>query len=386
MSDRIIPIVDQITLMDLPTDTDIHYMKEAISLAERGRGFTSPNPMVGAVVVKANQIVGRGWHRAAGGHHAEVEAINDAGDSAAGADIYVTLEPCNHYGKTPPCTKKIIDSGIRRVVVAAPDPNPFVSGGGIQYLQEHGIKVEVGVCKDEAETLIEDFIWYVQHDKIPFVVLKCAATLDGRLATSTGDSRWITGEKSRKFVHELRHAYDAILVGSGTLHKDNPSLTCRIEGFNGTTRDPRRIILDSSLSIDPGAKVLTQRSNADTIIATSPNADPEKRATLENMGVTVLTVPEKGDALDLNNLLGQLGKMGIMTLLIEGGATVIASALASSVVNKVLFFIAPKILGGDDGVPVCRGRSPLFMKDALQLKNVDMRRFDDDILIQGYLK
>lgn len=365
---------------------DVRYMQEAIALAAKGRGYTSPNPMVGAVVVKSNQIIGRGWHRAAGRDHAEVEAINDAGNDASGADIYVTLEPCNHYGKTPPCTKKILDSGIRRVVVAAQDPNPFVAGGGIKYLRDNGIRVEAGVCKDEAEALIEDFIWYVQNDKKPFVILKCATTLDGRLATSTGDSRWITGEKSRRFVHELRHAYDAILVGSGTLHKDNPSLTARIDGRTTPAKDPRRIILDSTLSIDLDAKVLTQSSNADTIIVSAPGSDPKKRALLESMGVTVLTVPVKENFLDFNSLLEQIGKMGIMSLFIEGGATVIGSALSSGIVNKVLFFMAPKILGGDDGVPVCRGKGPLLMKDAFQIKKVDIRRFDDDILVSGYLK
>ncbi|MBF0572803.1 MAG: bifunctional diaminohydroxyphosphoribosylaminopyrimidine deaminase/5-amino-6-(5-phosphoribosylamino)uracil reductase RibD [Desulfamplus sp.] len=373
------------------------YMQEAISLAKNGRGYTSPNPMVGAVVVKNGQIVGRGWHRAYGSSHAEVEAINDAGKNSHGSDIYVTLEPCNHYGKTPPCTKKIIDSGIRRVVVAAQDPNPFVTGGGIKYLRENGIEVEIGICKDEAETLIEDFIWYIQHDKKPFVVLKCASTLDGRIATSTGDSKWITCEKSRQFVHELRHSYDAILVGSGTLHKDNPSLTARIKDKNA--KDPHRVILDSNLSINLYANILTQNSNAKTIIATSYDANPKKRAILENMGVTVISVTEKVNLvkqadclyqektfLDFENLLEQLGKMKIMSLLIEGGATVIGSALSSGIVNKVLFFIAPKILGGDDGVPVCRGRSPLLMKDAFQLKKVELMRFDDDTLIQGYLK
>lgn len=385
------------------SNTDIGYMQEAIYLAKKGRGYTSPNPMVGAVVVKNNQIVGRGWHRACGLAHAEVEAINDAGENAVGSDIYVTLEPCNHYGKTPPCTKKIIESGIKRVVVAAQDPNPFVKGGGIQSLREHGIEVAVGVCKDEAEALIEDFIWYIQNDKKPFVVLKCASTLDGRIATSTGDSKWITCDKSRQFVHQLRHDYDAILVGSGTVHKDNPSLTARIEknvnikssdnvlqssqqDIYLQSKDPRRIILDSNISINLDAKLLTQKSNADTIIASSFDADPEKQKILEGMGVTVLRLPKKGSFLDFDNLLEQLGKMKIMSLLIEGGSTVIGSALSSGIVNKVLFFMAPKILGGDDGVPVCRGKGPLLMQDALQLKKVEVMRFDDDTLIQGYLK
>ena len=268
---------------------DIRLMNEAIALAKKARGFTSPNPMVGAVVVRNNEIVGRGWHHAAGSPHAEVEAINDAGSSAAGADIYVTLEPCNHYGKTPPCTRKILDAGIKRVVVAIKDPNPFVSGGGISFLKEKGLEVEVGICREAAETLIEDFIWYVQHDKRPFIIVKYAATLDGWLATSTGDSQWITSAASRQEVHKLRHACDAILVGAGTLRSDNPSLTARLDDME--TKDPRRVILDPSLSISPDAKVLTQPSSADTIIATSCDASAEKCAALEAMGAKILTIP-----------------------------------------------------------------------------------------------
>ncbi len=390
---------------------DSDYMKTALSLAEKGRGYTSPNPMVGAVVVKNNAIVGKGWHRGAGLAHAEVEAINDAGKKARGGDIYVTLEPCNHYGKTPPCTKKIIKAGIKRVIVGAQDPNPFVRGGGIDFLRKNGIEVKEGICRKEAEALIEDFIWYVQNNKKPFVILKCASTLDGRLATRTGDSKWITCDKSRAYVHKLRHSVDGIMVGSGTLKKDNPSLTARIENFQ--TRDPKRIILDTDLSIDLNAKVLTEKSDAVTIIATSENALPEKRKQLEKKGALVISVPlisvEHEDSntygtshfcdnskintlnknhgmLDLEFLLEKLGSMGVMSLLIEGGAALIHSAIITGIVNKALFFIAPKILGGNDGVPVCRGRGRDFMKDAFKLRNLDFIRFDDDILIQGYLK
>ncbi len=417
---------------------DIQYMNKALALAAKGRGFTSPNPMVGAVVVRENRIVGRGWHHAAGLAHAEVGAISDAGKSATGADLYVTLEPCNHYGKTPPCTRKIIEAGIQRVILATEDPNPFVSGGGIRCLRDKGITVEVGVCREEAETLIEDFIWYVQHDKKPFVILKSAATLDGRLATSTGDSRWITSPSSRRAVHELRHACDAVLVGSGTLKSDNPSLTARLDDVE--TRDPRRVILDSTLSISLEAKVLSQKSDADTIIATSLYASAEKCAVLESLGATVLRIPDKtfpvpssmipskggfskgsfskkiastpsistpsiskssiskeiisknqffieeSGRLDLTILMEKLGEMGIMSILIEGGGGVAGSAISDNIINKIMFFLAPRILGGDDGVPVCRGKGPLFMKDAFQLKKVDMTRFDDDILISGYLK
>ena len=296
-------------------------MRRAIELAKRGRGFTSPNPMVGAVVVKEGRIVGEGWHRGAGLAHAEVEAINDAGEQARGAEIYVTLEPCNHFGKTPPCTRKILDAGIRRVIVAVEDPNPFVKGGGIAFLREKGIEVEVGVCREAGESLIEAFIWYVKNRKQPFVILKCAATLDGRIATRTGDSRWVTNEKSRAHVHLLRHRVDAILIGSGTLTADNPSLTSRVEGME--TRDPRRVILDSHLSIDPRARVITGPSNADTIVMTAPDADPDKRRRLESCGVTVVEVPQcpgpGGGGLDLERIMEILGEMNVMSLLIEGG-------------------------------------------------------------------
>jgi len=362
------------------------YMARAIALAEKGRGFTSPNPMVGAVVVKKGRIVGEGWHKGPGLAHAEVNAIDDAGDQARGAEIYVTLEPCNHFGRTPPCTRKILDAGICRVIISVVDPNPFVKGGGIEFLREKGIPVETGVCQDAGETLIEEFIWYVKNQKRPFVILKCASTLDGRIATRTGDSRWITNEKSRAHVHLLRHAVDAILIGSGTLKADNPSLTSRVEGMD--TRDPRRVILDSHLSIDPSALVITGPSNADTIVMTAPDAPSHKRKILEDRGVTVVAVPQSSGPgrLDLAAVMEALGKMDIMSLLIEGGGTVIGSALAAGVVNKVMFFMAPKLLGGDDGIPVCRGRGPALMKDSFSLKRVDRMLFDDDILVQGYLK
>ncbi len=364
--------------------TDQEFMDLAIALAEKGRGYTSPNPMVGAVVVKNGTIVGQGWHHGPGLAHAEVEAINDAGDLARGSDIYVTLEPCNHTGRTPPCTRKILDAGIRRVFVGTEDPNPFVGGGGISYLREQGVEVEVGISRARAEILIEDFIWYVKNDKLPFVVLKCASTLDGRLATSTGDSKWITNECSRGRVHELRHWVDAILVGSGTVKADDPSLTTRIEGVD--TRDPIRVILDTRLTIAPDARMLTQDSNAKTIIATSANADPERRAMFQERGVHLLTLPEKGGMIDFDSLMAELGGLGVMSVLIEGGGSVIHSALAAGIVNKAYLFMAPKLLGGDDGIPMCRGKGPVLMKDAIQLSRVEVERFDDDILVSGYLK
>ncbi len=372
--------------------TDHDHMQNALSLALKGKGFTSPNPCVGAVVVKNGVVLGKGWHRAAGMAHAEVEAIEDAQKNfpantppiTQGATLYVTLEPCNHFGKTPPCTHKIINAGITRVVVGCKDPNPYVSGGGIRYLRENGIQVECGLLERETQTLIEAFIWYTQNKKLPFVILKCASTLDGRIATSTGDSQWITNETSRGQVHTLRNEVDAILIGSGTLHADNPSLTARIK--NTQTRDPIRIILDSRLSIDETARVITQQSTANTILVVGPGASFEKRQRLEKMGAGVLEVPLKNGRLDLGQLMIKLGSMSIQSLLIEGGGKVAAAALKEGIVNKVLFFLAPKFLGGSDGVPVFDGKGPQKICDAFKLNQMTVERLEGDVLITGYLK
>jgi len=362
--------------------TDHEYMQEALTLAKTAKGFTSPNPCVGAVVVKNNTIVGRGFHKAAGLAHAEVEALDDAGIKARGATLYVTLEPCNHFGKTPPCTQKIINAGIKRVVVGCSDPNPDVCGEGLKYLKSKGLEVLSGVLESQAQILIEDFIWYVQNKK-PFVTLKCASTLDGHIATSTGDSKWITNEKSREFVHVIRHEVDAILVGSGTLHADNPSLTSRIQGVK--TKDPVRIILDTHLSIKEDAKVLTQKSNAETFIITGPKISMEKKLLIESRGAQIIQIPLKEQKLDLNKLMIKLGEMSILSLLIEGGSIVAGSVLKQGIVNKVLFFLAPRFLGSSDGVPMFDGEGPKLIKDAFELKNMDVTRFDNDILVKGYL-
>jgi len=360
-----------------------HYMQMAIDLAAQARGFTSPNPCVGAVVVKDGRIVGQGFHRAAGCPHAEVEALNDAGEDARGATIYVRLEPCNHFGKTPPCTHKILECGIRKVVAGCMDPNPDVCGGGLQYLADHGVEVVSGVLEQKAEALIEDFIWYIRN-RTPFVTLKCAATLDGRISTVTGDSKWITCEKSRAFGHRLRHESDAILIGSGTLHADDPSLTARIKDFRA--KDPLRVILDTNLTIKHNAKVLTQESDAQTLIVSGPDASYDKKIMLEDMGAVVIDVPLGDKGLDLNALMVKLGQMSVSSLLIEGGGTVAGSALRTGIVNRVMYFMAAKFLGGNDGTAVFCGPGPKLIKDAFELENVEIRRFDSDILVQGYLK
>ncbi len=363
---------------------DDYLMKMALALAEKGRGFTSPNPMVGAVLVKDGRIVGRGFHAAVGGPHAEVAAINDAGENARGATLYVTLEPCNHTGRTPPCTEKVIAAGIREVVMAMADPNPNVTGGGAKRLTEQGLLVRSGICETEARRLNEGFIKFVQTRR-PFVTLKIAATLDGRTATSIGDSKWITGPKAREHVHGLRHAADAVMVGMGTVRADNPRLTTRLAHMTG--RNPLRIILDTGLSIDEDALVLdVSDSEPEVLIITGPTVCAEKKKRLEQRGIRILPARTGEEGIDLNDLMEHLGKLKITQLLIEGGSRLNAAALKSGIVDKVVMFFAPKILGGDDGFPVCRGKGPALMDQCLGLGDMEVRRFDDDVMIAGYIK
>jgi diaminohydroxyphosphoribosylaminopyrimidine deaminase/5-amino-6-(5-phosphoribosylamino)uracil reductase len=360
---------------------DEYFMKMALDLAQKGRGYTSPNPMVGAVVVKDGKVKGKGYHQAIGLAHAEVNAIEDAGARARGATLYVNLEPCNHTGRTPPCTLKILEAGIKRVVVAMEDPNTEAAGGAV-FLKEHGIEVHIGVCEEPARKLNEAFVKYV-HSKQPFVLLKCAATLDGRIATRSGDSKWVTGKKARQYVHQLRHAVDAILVGIGTIHADDPSLTTRLDSGEGL--DPVRIVLDTHLSISPSARILQLDSNSDTILVTGTGVAETKKRAVEKKGVRLIELPVHNNGIEMQPLLDQLGKMGITSLLVEGGSHVIASAFSSGIVDKILFFYAPKILGGDDGIPICRGPGPELMKDCIRIKNIRVQRFDDDVMIEGYI-
>ncbi|UCD78553.1 MAG: bifunctional diaminohydroxyphosphoribosylaminopyrimidine deaminase/5-amino-6-(5-phosphoribosylamino)uracil reductase RibD, partial [Desulfobacterales bacterium] len=300
-----------------------------------------------------------------------------------GATLYVTLEPCNHTGRTPPCTHKILEAGIRRVVLAMVDPNRKVAGGGANFLKQRGIQVKTGVCREQAEKLNEAFIKYVCTGR-PFVIAKCAATLDGRIATRTGDSRWVTGESARQFVHRLRHAVDAILVGINTVRTDNPRLTARLS--DGRSKDPLRIILDTHLSISPDAKLLRQKSEADTILVVGAAVAQDKKKALEKEGTRVIQAALKNGLIDLDALMKQLGDMQLTSLLIEGGSRVLASAFKAGIVDKVFFFYAPKILGGDDGVPICSGPGAELMSQSIAVSEIGIHRFGDDVMIEGYIR
>ena len=365
---------------------DEQFMKMALDLASLGRGTTSPNPMVGAVVVKNGEVIGKGYHQAAGLAHAEVNALKEAGIHAKNAHLYVTLEPCNHHGRTPPCTERILEAGIARLVVAMPDPNPDVRGGGLDYLAQKGLEIVSGVCQKEAQELNEAFIKYITTKK-PFVILKCAATLDGQIATRSGDARWVSGEASRNYVHQLRHAVDAILVGIGTVQKDNPQLTTRLPKKGG--QNPIRVILDTNLRISEKAQVVRSAHEVETWIISADSAHSEKaygkRERLEKAGVRMVSAPVRQKHIDLRQLITILGYQQITSLLIEGGGEIIASSVAAEIVDKIMFFYAPKILGGNDGIPICKGQGRDSMQAAWPVSNIRVHRFEDDVMIEGYL-
>jgi diaminohydroxyphosphoribosylaminopyrimidine deaminase / 5-amino-6-(5-phosphoribosylamino)uracil reductase len=361
-------------------DLDERFMAQALALAWRGTGRTSPNPPVGAVVVHQGRVVGAGYHRRAGGPHAEVVALRQAGRQARGATLYVTLEPCCHLNKrTPPCVPFIIASGIKRVVAATRDPNPQVSGRGLAALRRAKLKVTVGLGAQEAGRLIEPYHRLITTSR-PFVTLKVAATLDGKIATAKGESRWITDVKARKMVHDLRARSDAILVGVGTVLADDPSLTVQTGSPRG--RAPLRVVLDPSLRLPVTAKVLTD-GQAPTLIVTTTSGSPTKRTTLEKEGAHVVVLPARHGRVSWRGLLKELGRRGIASLLIEGGAEVNASALREGVVDRVLFFLAPKILGGRDAISAVGGESPKNLSEALPVKMTSVRLVGPDILVEG---
>jgi diaminohydroxyphosphoribosylaminopyrimidine deaminase / 5-amino-6-(5-phosphoribosylamino)uracil reductase len=358
---------------------DRRYLRLAYRLARKGAGRTSPNPMVGAVLVRSGKIVGAGYHRVAGSDHAEIVALKQAGAKAQGATLYITLEPCSHYGRTPPCADALIRAGIKNVVAAMSDPNPRVAGRGFKKLRRAGIVVRTGLMEAECRTMLEAFSKFITQ-RIPFVTLKLAATLDGKIATASGDSRWISGPRSRALVHRWRNETDAVLVGAATVKADDPRLTCRIAGG----RNPYRVVLDSRLKIPLTAQLLRHKDAGRTIIATTVRAPAAKIRAVEALGARVWRLTARENRVAWRPLLKMLAAEGIVSVLIEGGATVAASALTYGVVDKVQFFFAPKIIGGD-GRMMIGGLAIGKMAHAISLKNIALSRVGEDLLVSAYL-
>jgi diaminohydroxyphosphoribosylaminopyrimidine deaminase/5-amino-6-(5-phosphoribosylamino)uracil reductase len=360
----------------------VEMMKRALELAEQALGCTSPNPMVGAVITdEQGNIVGEGFHQKAGTPHAEVHAINAAGGRASGGILYVNLEPCSHYGRTPPCTNAIIEAGIKTVVIGMVDPNPLVAGQGIKQLQNQGINVITGVLAEEARELNRAFIKYITAKK-PFVTLKVAMTLDGKIATISGDSKWVTGEPARELVHRLRHQADAIMVGINTVLADNPRLTTRLK--DGQGKDPVRVILDSNLRLSLDCHLAALESAAETIVITGPNIDGMKRKELVNRGVVVVEAPLNAEGINLGWVMDWLGSREITHVLLEGGSRVNFSALKAGLVDEFWWFIAPKLIGGQTAPTPVGGKGVEFMANAYQLEHLTWEKIGQDILIKGY--
>ena len=361
---------------------DERYMLLALRLARKGLGRTSPNPMVGAVVVKGNAIVGRGYHHRAGEPHAEILALRQAGMKARGATLYLNLEPCDHFGRTPPCTRGIRKAGIARVVAGMEDPNPLVSGAGIRRLRKAGVRVDVGVLEKECRELNAPFCKYITR-KTPFVTLKAAASLDGKVATRSGDSRWVSSEVSRNYVHRLRQAMDAVVVGIGTVLKDDPLLTVRLPG----RRRPHhqlRVIVESRLRIPLHSQLVRTAGQYPTLVAATPAASLSRRRRLAtaNVDIAIITKDARGHV-NLRGLMKELARRGVVSLLLEGGSTLNASALKEGMVDRLLFFLAPKIIGGQRAPGVFGGDGILRIKDAEPLKITKVRRIGPDILIEA---
>lgn len=350
-------------------------MEEALRVARNAVGRTSPNPLVGAVIVKDGRIVAEGWHRKAGTPHAEIHALNMAGELARGATVYVTLEPCSHYGRTGPCAKALVEAGVARVVVAMLDPNPQVAGRGIKLLQEAGIEVKTGVCEEQAKALNEVFLKWITSG-MPFVSLKTAMSLDGKIATATGESQWITNEESRLWTHYLRDCYDGIMVGINTALKDNPSLTTRLP--DGKGKNPVRIVVDSRGRLPLDSHLVTD-GKAPTIVAVSGAASAGAVQDLRDAGVQVISVGS--DRVDLSKLLRKLAEMNICSILVEGGGQLNFSLLKDNLVDKVYAFIAPKLLGGADALTPVEGAGFAQLSQAVQLTDVTTQLVKGDVLI-----
>lgn len=364
----------------MTAEADHFYMGVALELARRGRGRTSPNPAVGCVVVRDGQILGRGYHPRAGAPHAEVFALEEAADAARGADLYVTLEPCSHHGRTPPCADRLVEAGVRRVVAATLDPNPDVAGAGIGILRAGGVRVDVGVREPEARRLNEGFALSIRERRA-FVHLKLAATLDGKIATRTGDSRWVTCEESRHRVHLLRDACGAVAVGVGTAIHDDPRLTVRLPG-RAERRIPR-VILDPNLRTPLDLRCLGVAEAPYTWLATASDAPRHRAALYEERGARILGLPREGDRLDLLALLRELYSSGCMEVLVEGGGETSRAFLDAGLVDRAHLFLSFRLLGGRDAVPMVGGSSPERIEDALGLDEVELERVGADLYVSG---
>ncbi|AHM56966.1 riboflavin biosynthesis protein RibD [Peptoclostridium acidaminophilum DSM 3953] len=360
---------------------DEAYMKMALELAKKGWGHVSPNPLVGCVIIKGGEIIGMGYHEKFGQAHAEVNAIRAAGESSRGATLYVNLEPCCHYGKTPPCSELIIKSGLKRVVVGMRDPNPRVLGGGIKQLLDAGIEVETGVLEEESIRLNEIFIKHISKGE-PFVILKTAVTMDGRTCTASGDSKWITSDESRRLVHKIRAGVSCIVTGVETVIKDDPMLNVRLEG---DWKSPFRIVLDSKGRIPLDSKVLTQDSR-NTLVCVTDDAPIHRREMIRGTGAELRVFPKCESGVDLKVLLADIASRGFDSVLVEAGARVNTSFLRSGLVDKVMMFMAPKILTGSESPTWTAGSPPSLMKDALELEGLWAESVGPDILVQGYMK
>ena len=366
-------------------ERDDRYMTLALRLAEKGRGTASPNPMVGAVVVKNGRIVGEGFHLRPGQPHAEILALRQAGTRARGATLYVTLEPCCHLLKrTPPCVPEVLRSGINRVVIAMRDPNPSVSGRGAAVLRRAGLSVTLGIARDEAKELNQAYGHWVRT-KRPYVTLKAGMTLDGQIATASGESQWISGDRSRREVHQLRSRVDAVLIGVGTVLCDDPSLTARTGAQlqKLARRQPLRIVVDSRLRIPIKARILSQQNRTRTIVATTGSAPASRQSALKRRGVETITCPTVHGRVSLSALLNELGRRGVTSLLLEGGSELNAAMLRARLVQHVRLYLAPMLLGGDDAKGVIGGKSPVRLAQAMTLRRRRIRSLGGDIVVEG---
>jgi len=362
------------------TAKDLQFMRRAYELALRGKGRASPNPIVGAIVVKNGQIIGEGWHQRCGGPHAEIFALAQAGAKAEGATLYVTLEPCFHFGRTPPCVDAVIKSGIGEVVIGMTDPNPLTNGKSIAKLRRAGVKVRAGFLQEELAEANVPFIKFIQTG-MPFVVAKVAQTLDGKTATRTGQSKWITAESTREFSRALRNDFDAIVVGADTVIQDNPGLNP-----NGRDKQLRKVVLDSTLRVSARAKLFAVARKEDCIVATTAKAAASRVKNFEKRGITVLVCPAKNGRVNLKWLFKELAQKGMINILVEGGAAVIGSALKEKLVDKMHIYVAPKILGDQDAQSCVKGLAISRVERAIRLSNVRTTPIGEDVFLEGHVR